>query len=135
MGRQGPKCVFSHFPTRSPRTHGPTDQPTDGPTDGQSLFKSCMSATEKKIAKYFVEIMNSGWCHSYCSFLIHISSFMTQHSSIIIFSYCGTSLQNLSFTKWLISKKHLLCFFNYHQIRKTNKRATITRFEELLKLF
>ena len=32
-GGQGRKCAFSHFPTRSLRTDGPTDQRTNGPTD------------------------------------------------------------------------------------------------------
>ena len=40
-GGQGRKCVFSHFPTRSPQTNRPTDQPTNGRTDKASYRVAC----------------------------------------------------------------------------------------------
>ena len=37
-----------------------------------------------KVAKWFPQIMNTGWCQCYYSFLIHISSFIIHYSSFII---------------------------------------------------
>ena len=37
-GGQGPKCAFSHFPTRSLQTDGPMDQRTNGLTDGPTKW-------------------------------------------------------------------------------------------------